>query len=387
MNPAPTQRSDLASADLEYPLDLGLIATSPAHPRDQARMMVFHRESGQVEHQKVADLPQYLAPGSKMVVNETRVAPLRFLARRISDGREASGLFLSRAQQGRWLAMLKGSKRFRSGDELELIAPHGASDRGGGGDRITLHARRDLHWEVVFHSAEDSLIVLERSGYTPLPPYILQARQRAHSGEPDEGRDRSEYQTVFARASELPSCAAPTAGLHFTDQLLTAIASRGVERVAIELQVGTGTFRPVEAAMLSGHPMHHEQCRVSARNLLALTAWKRDASLVVGTTSVRLLESLPCPIPSQFFETARSMVATGSPDAAAMDFVTNILITPGFDFQWTNRLLTNFHLPRSTLLALVGALVGLDQLKELYAIAAAERYRFYSFGDAMLILP
>ncbi len=381
----PSVARDLAARELEYPLDAALIATQPAHPRDAARMLVFHRKSGRVEHRKVADLPEYLPQGSAMIVNETRVAPLRFVAARLSDGRATEGLFLGRAADERWVALVKGSKKFHPGDVLELSRAAGSDATGL--DRITLHSRRDMHWEVEFAPGSDAVKVWERSGRTPLPPYILQARREAGDGEGDDRRDRDEYQTLFARASELPSCAAPTAGLHFTRELWSRIAAMGVERIAIELQVGTGTFRPVDAEHLSAHPMHHEHCRVSARNALALFGVDRDLSLVVGTTSVRLLESLPVELPPQIVASARAMVAAGFPEGTVMDFVTNILITPGFTFEWTNRLLTNFHLPRSTLLALVGAIIGLDQLKELYALAQSERYRFYSFGDAMLIQP
>ncbi len=376
---------DLAASELDYPLDAALIATRPADPRDQARMLVFHRGSGRVEHRKVADLPEYLPARSAMVVNETRVAPLRFVGVRVSDGRESEGLFLGRAADERWVALVKGSKKFHPGDVLELRpAVAGGSSPP---DRITLHSRREMHWEVELTHGSDAAQMWERSGRTPLPPYILQARKAAGAEAADDCQDRVQYQTLFSRASELPSCAAPTAGLHFTSELLSRIAAQGVERVAIELQVGTGTFRPVDAEMLSAHPMHHEHCRMSARNVVALSAINRDLSLVVGTTSVRLLESLPVELPPQIVAAARAMVAAGMPDGTVMDFVTNILITPGFKFAWTNRLLTNFHLPRSTLLALVGALVGLDQLKELYALAQSERYRFYSFGDAMLLQP
>lgn len=376
---------DLAGAELEYPLDPQLIATAPAHPRDHARMMVFHRQSCRIEHRKVADVVEYLDPRGKLIVNETRVAPLRFVARRITDGRETEGLFLGRAADDRWLALIKGSKRFFQGDELQLCPPDGATATAS--DRIQLHGRREMAWEVSFESECDPSTIWDRSGRTPLPPYILQARKVASSAKYSESVDRDEYQTVFARPSDLPSCAAPTAGLHFTPELLARIAGTGMERIAIELQVGTGTFRPIEAPLLSAHPMHHERCRISAGNLLRLSEINNDLSLVVGTTSVRLLESIPRPIPAQYAAIALERVEAGCSEDVAMDFSTNILIAPGFEFQWTNRLLTNFHLPRSTLLALVGALVGLDQLKELYAIAQQERYRFYSFGDAMLILP
>ena len=376
---------DLPSAALDYRLDPQLIATTPAHPRDQARMLIFHRRESRIEHRRVADLPEYLEPNSKLIVNETRVAPLRFVARRVGDGRETEGLFLGRAAEGRWLALIKGAKRFAIGDELELCPPAGAETSHQ--DRIKLYGRREMAWEVAFESSSVPSAIWERSGRTPLPPYIVQARNAAGGGEYSDAVDRGEYQTVFARASDLPSCAAPTAGLHFTPELLERIANFGVERIAIELQVGTGTFRPVEVPVLSAHPMHHEHCRISAWNLLRLADNVSDGSLVVGTTSVRFLESLPRPIPEGIIARAKAMVDVGSPEAVAMDFTTNILIAPGFDFRWTHRLLTNFHLPRSTLLALVGALVGLEQLKEIYAVAQRERYRFYSFGDAMLILP
>ncbi|MSR69148.1 MAG: S-adenosylmethionine:tRNA ribosyltransferase-isomerase [Phycisphaerales bacterium] len=381
----PSTLNDLAASELEYPLDASLIATNPADPRDQARMLVFHQKSGRVEHRKVADLQEYLPAGSALIVNQTRVAPLRFVARRLSDGRETEGLFLWRAADERWAALIKGSKKFHPGDVLELCPA--AESAGSERDRITLHSRRDMHWEVALASGSDAARIWERSGRIPIPPYILQARRAAGVTGGDESLDRSQYQTVFSQESELPSCAAPTAGLHFTNELLSRIAAQGVERIAIELQVGTGTFRPVDAELLSKHPMHHEHCRMSARDALLLSAVNRDLSLVVGTTSVRLLESLPHDLPPQIVAAAQAMVAAGHPAGTVMDFVTNILITPGFEFQWTKRLLTNFHLPRSTLLALVGAMVGLDQLKELYALAQSERYRFYSFGDAMLVQP
>ncbi len=376
---------DLDTTQLEYALDPSLIAVSPASPRDQARMLVFHCESSRIEHRVVADLPEYLPRNSHIIVNETRVAPLRFVARCLKDNRIVEGLFLGRAAEGRWIALVKGAKKFVAGDELELCPPDGPGSAAP--DRIRMHARREMAWEVELESKGDPSAIWERSGRTPLPPYILQARKLRGDPEAIDAVDRREYQTVFAKPSDLPSCAAPTAGMHFTAELLAQIEARGITRTAIELQVGTGTFRPVEAKWLSGHPMHHEHCRISARNLLRLAGVDNDTSLVVGTTSVRLLESLPCPIPESFLATARAMVEGGRADDVALDFTTNILIAPGFEFRWTRRLLTNFHLPRSTLLALVGALVGLDRLMEVYRVAQEQRYRFYSFGDAMLILP
>ncbi len=375
----------LATSELDYALDHSLIASMPAEPRDHARMLVFHQASGRIEHRIVADLPEYLPRGSSMIVNETRVAPMRFVAKRTSDERVTEGLFLSRAAENRWIVLLKSAKKFHSGDRLELTPADGCV--AAGRDTITLHARREMAWEVALEEGEDAPQLWQRSGRTPLPPYIVQSRRAMGIGEPCDELDRVRYQTRFARQSDLPSCAAPTAGLHFTDGLLERINAAGVDRISVELQVGRGTFRPVEAELLSDHPMHHERCRISAEGVVALSTLNRDVSLVIGTTSVRLLESLPRPLPPQIVAAAGAMVAAGTPRAPVMDFPTNILIAPGFEFQWTRRLLTNFHLPRSTLLALVGALVGLEQLKELYAIAQQERYRFYSFGDAMLLQP
>lgn len=377
--------TDIATADLDYALDPALIARSPAHPRDRAKMLVLHTKEGKIEHRTVADLPDYLDARGKLIVNETRVAPLRFVARRVRDGRQTEGLFLGRAADQRWMALIKGAKRFAAGDVLELCAPDGSS--GHECDRIRLHSRREMGWEVCFEGSATPSTVWERSGWTPLPPYIVQARKLVADEQFSDALDRQAYQTVFARASELASCAAPTAGLHFTAELLATITQRGIERLSIELQVGPGTFRPVESDLLSAHPMHHERCRVNAGAVVALAEADMDASLLVGTTSVRLLETIPRPIPMVFRQIAQERIAAHCPQDIAMDFVTNILISPGFKFQWTRRLLTNFHLPRSTLLALVGALVGLEQLKEVYALAQRERYRFYSFGDAMLILP
>ncbi len=369
----------IASADLDYQLDPALIATSPAHPRDHARMMVFHRESGRVEHRLVCDLADYIVPGSAMVVNETRVEPLRFVARRRRDGRTTEGLFVVAAAEGWWEVLIKGARRFRTGDQLDLLAP---GDELPKGDSIELLHSEDGSWKARFMEGRSAHEVWDRSGRTPLPPYIVEARQRRHEEAHSDASDRADYQTVFARTDSplFASCAAPTAGLHFTAELLSAIAAKGVRRVAIELQVGPGTFRPVEAARLGDHPMHGERCVVRAGTAVDLAAIDPDLSLVVGTTSVRCLESLSRPLPS-------AMLEGGSSERVVADFETKLLIAPGFEFQWTRRLLTNFHLPRSTLLALVGALVGLDQLKALYAQAQAHRYRFYSLGDAMLILP
>ena len=382
-----TDTAGLPTAALDYELDSSLIATMPASPRDGARMLVFHRAADRVEHRLVRDLPDYLIPGSAMVVNETRVAPLRFVARRRRDGRLTEGLFLVAAGEGWWEILLRGARRFRTGDELELLAP---GDEAPHGDAIEIRQTDARVWQARFLGGVAAATGWQRSGRTPLPPYILEARRLRHEADPGESRDRADYQTVFAAPgseSSLTSCAAPTAGLHFTRELLAEIERRGVGRVAVELQVGPGTFKPVESERLSDHAMHEEQCIIRARTAVQLAAWDPAVSLVVGTTSVRCLESISRPLPAPMLERARSAIAQGDPSREVEAFGTRLLITPGFEFLWTHRLLTNFHLPRSTLLALVGGLVGLDRLKSLYALAQQERYRFYSLGDAMLILP
>jgi S-adenosylmethionine:tRNA ribosyltransferase-isomerase len=312
----------MRSDELEYDLPEELIAQRPLERRDESRLLVYERETGAVRHRRFAELPEELR-GELVVVNDTRVVPARIRARRPSGG-EAEVLLLEPVGAGEWEALARPSRRLRAGDRLgpaELLAP-----LGGG------------RWRVRLDGAP--------AGEMPLPPYIKEAL-----GDPER------YQTVYAR--EEGSAAAPTAGLHFTPELLARL---DVERVT--LHVGLDTFRPVTAATLEAHEIHSERYSVEA------AAWERiraaDRVLAVGTTTVRVLESL----------------ARGAPLAGRTD----LFITPGLEFRRIDALLTNFHLPRTTLLALVMAFAGVEQTRELYRVAIAERYRFYSFGDAMLVL-
>jgi S-adenosylmethionine:tRNA ribosyltransferase-isomerase len=351
----------LPAEELDYPFDERCIATEPAHPRDGARLMVVDRARGTVEHALVRDLPRWLGEGDAMVVNRSAVLRARL---RTPD---TEGLLLEPLPDGCWRMMLRRSKRYRPGDRLPLVGPHGA----GHGDSVELLARDAEAWRVRIVPAgagETDDAVIERSGWTPLPPYILKAREDRH--EPgDDDRDRAEYQTVYADAAARGSVAAPTAGLHFTDALLAALAARGVRRAEVTLHVGAGTFRPVDAPDLAAHPMHSERMSVPAPTAAMLLERPRPRIVAVGTTTVRALESLPDPVP-----------------AAGWGGSTSILIAPGHRFRHVDAMLTNFHLPRSTLLALVGAFAGLGRLKDLYSLAQREGYRFYSFGDAMLVL-
>jgi S-adenosylmethionine:tRNA ribosyltransferase-isomerase len=310
------------TAQLEYVLPPELIAQRPAQRRDESRLLIFDRATGDVRHRRFSELPDELS-GELVVVNDTRVIPARLRLRRPGGG-EAEVLLLERAgQDGLWEALARPSRRLRAGQRLGPVE--------------LLESLGEGRWLLRLEG--------EPAGEAPLPPYIT---------EPLDDPER--YQTVYSR--EEGSAAAPTAGLHFTPELLARL---DVARVT--LHVGLDTFRPVETDTLAGHPIHSERYEVEAAE------WERirDAErvLAVGTTSVRVVETL----------------ASGAPLSGRTD----LFITPGFEFRRVDALLTNFHLPRSTLLALVMAFAGVEEVRRLYQLAIEERYRFYSFGDAMLI--
>ena len=373
----------MKTRELDYDFDPALVATAPASPRDAARLMVVDRARRSVEHRTVRDLPGLLRAGDHLFVNETSVLRARLSLHRAagSDAGAFSteGLVLEpSAEPGAWRLLVRHAKRFRAGERVSLHDAHGADH----GDAIELVRRDAEAWIARFHagpSGGDIAAILERSGLTPLPPYILKARRDRHEAIDDDD-DRTEYETVYAQASARGSVAAPTAGLHFTDGLLASLAARGVGRSALTLHVGAGTFKPVEVDDLADHPMHRESFSIAApaldtlRSLAAARASGAARVVAIGTTTVRALESLPAD--------ALSSAVHGS----AISATTSILISPGFRFRFTDALLTNFHLPRSTLLALVGAFAGMDLMRKAYATAVRERYRFYSYGDAMLIV-
>ena len=311
------------SAALDYELPEELVAQRPAEPRDSSRLLVYERASGEVRQRRFHELPEELTRDELVVVNDSRVIPAR-LRLRLPGGGAAEVLLLEPAEDGLWEALARPSARLRGGMRLgavELVEP-----RGGG------------RWLVRLHG--------EPEGEAPLPPYIT---------EPLDDPER--YQTVYAR--DPGSAAAPTAGLHFTTELLARL---DVERVT--LHVGLDTFRPLTAETLEEHELHGERYSVDP------DAWERIRAaprvLAAGTTTVRVLETL----------------ARGGPLSGR----TELFVTPGFEFRRVDALLTNFHLPRTTLLALVMAFAGVEETRELYRIAVAERYRFYSFGDAMLVI-
>jgi len=451
--------------ELHYHLPPELIAQQPAEPRDASRLLVLDRRSGAIAHHVFRELGRFLRPGDCLVLNDTRVIPARFFCRRASGGR-VEGLFLH-SDGGEWRVLLRPAARLKVGERLspcaELKEPGGSGRLGplgqqaghadpeeagetpappsqdgahhglrhttepgavsGAGLRptrmgeppaadvslrlVAAHPRGE--WAVVPEPACDPLAWLARHGQTPLPPYIHRA------GGPD-AHDLERYQAVYA--ARPGAVAAPTAGLHFTPALLDELAAAGVERVAVTLHVGPGTFQPVDVEDLADHPMHAEYYAVAADVAERLAAVRRAGGRIVavGTTAARVLESLPGVLgegglagergagerrgelgaAASFPRTRESSAASaesppdvpaaGASPSESLSGWTRIFIYPPYTFRNVDVLLTNFHLPESTLLALVMALGGVDAVRAAYAAAVAERYRFYSYGDAMVVV-
>jgi len=340
-------------ADFDFELPRALIADRPAEPRERARLLVMP-ESGAPEDRRIADLPGLLRPGDLLVFNDTKVIPAR-----LSGRRGAASLDITLARDlggGTWRAFAKGARRLRPGDRV-TFADDFAADILGKDEEGALTLRFGVEGEA-FHAA------LRRHGAMPLPPYI----KRPRGGDP---RDRRDYQTIFARAEG--AVAAPTAGLHFTPELLTAIAGRGAGWTNLTLHVGPGTFRPVKAQDPRDHAMHGEWGVVTADSARRINKARACGGRIVaiGTTSLRLLES----------------AAAASGEVAPFAGETRLFILPGYRLRAVDLVLTNFHLPRSTLFMLAAALCGLERIKAAYAHAIAARYRFFSYGDACLIEP
>lgn len=368
----------LRASDLDYELPPGAIATRPAEPRDSARLMVVSRsEERRMEHRTVRDLPALLRRGDCLVFNTTRVLPARLEGVRRDTGGRVEGLYLGPVSgEGgpeRWAVLLRG-RRLREGVVVTLYGQDGSARLGL--RLLQKHPEEPGGWiaEVTVEGTAGVPVQLGAVGRTPLPPYILKARRQAgiEIGDP---ADRAWYQTVFAE--EAGSVAAPTAGLHFTPELLASLAAAGIGRAEVVLHVGTGTFRPVETEFVEQHSMHAEWWRVSAETARAIDHARSQQGriIAVGSTSARALESF---------------AEEGSPGrAGTAGSQTRLLITPGYRWCIVDGMLTNFHLPRSTLLAMVAALLpgGVARVKALYQVAIEHGYRFYSYGDAMLILP
>ncbi len=340
------------TAEFDYPLPEGRIAQHP-RPRGASRLLVLDRRSGAVSHHRVADLPGLLDPGDLVLLNDTRVIPARLEARR-PTGRRFELLLLERRGAAHWEALLRPSARTRAGERLVL------SDGGAVVPELPLG---DGAWRLRFDPALE-LDRLERIGEPPLPPYIDRP-------EGAESRDRGDYQTVYAR--EPGAVAAPTAGLHLTPELIASLRGRGLEVATLTLHVGIGTFRPVAVDDVSDHRMHAERYEIPDATARAVNRSLADGRriLCVGTTSVRALEG---------------GLAAGSGVLRAGWTSTEIFLVPGARVRGVGALLTNFHLPRSTLLMLVSTLAGRAHILDAYREALASSYRVFSYGDAMLIL-
>ena len=341
----------MKTSDFHYDLPQELIAQTPANPRDHSRLLVYDRKDQSIRHLRFYDLPSLLLPGDALVLNETKVIPARLLGEKESTGIPVEILLLKRHTQTDWEALVRPGRRLLPGTFCTF---------GGGKLRAEILKTMDQGLRMVrFHYQGVFETLLDELGRMPLPPYIQTQLQ-----------DNTLYQTVYANQDG--SAAAPTAGLHFTPELLASIRSMGVDIVPVLLHVGLGTFRPVAAENVEDHHMHSEYYEVTqdAANRINTARMNGGRRICVGTTSVRTLESV----------TGEDGIV--QPEKGD----TNIFITPGYKFHAVDALITNFHLPESTLLMLISALMGKEEAMRVYRIAVEERYRFFSFGDAMIIL-
>ena len=341
----------MKTSDFNYELPPELIAQTPIQRRDASRLLVLDKNTGAWQHRHFYDLPEYLRPGDCLILNNSRVLPARLLGHRLPGGGACEVLLLIDRGQKTWECLVRPGKRMRTGAKLsfgdgELTAE--VVEELPGGNRLVR-----FDYEGIF------LEVLEKLGKMPLPPYIK-----------EELQDQERYQTVYSR--EVGSAAAPTAGLHFTKELLEKIREKGVNEAFVTLHVGLGTFRPVKAEEVTEHHMHSELCMMNAETANMLNETKRNGGRVicVGTTSCRTLESL----------------VNDDGTFEAKSRWTDIFIYPGYTFKAMDGLITNFHLPESTLVMLVSAFAGREHVLNAYEEAVKQRYRFFSFGDAMCIM-
>lgn len=336
-------------SDFDFPFDPALVAERPADPRDHARLLTLDRRTGSRSHRRILDLPDLLDPGDLLVVNDTKVMPVRLSGRKRPGGGKVDLVLVKEIANNRWQALLKGAGRV--GQIIDLAPDTSCRIVESGASATTIEVSSPRPFGKV----------LKEIGQVPLPPYIKR--------KPEQD-DRQWYQTVFARHEG--AIAAPTAGLHFSERVLAALHERGIGVASVTLHVGIGTFRPVKVECIEDHRMDTEWINMSQEAADAVTAAKAAGRKVVavGTTVVRTLETVS--------------LQEGGIRTYAGD--TSLFITPGYRFQVVDALVTNFHLPRTTLLMLVSAFAGVERLKDAYEEAIKERYRLYSYGDAMLIV-
>lgn len=345
---------------LDYKLPSELVAQDPAEVRSESRLLVLRRPAAELTDARFNRLGEFLRPGDCLVLNDTRVLPARFFARRQTGGR-LEGLFLGTdGMPGLWQVMLKGQRKLRTNEHIRLEGRDGWDYCPA----QVLAKKPDGVCLLRVESQSDPEVVLGDVGFPPLPPYIHRNR------DPVKAQiDRDRYQTVYARHPG--AVAAPTAGLHFTQELMQRLREQGVRFACVTLHVGAGTFKPIAVERVEDHQIHHESYRIDEENAAIIEAARNAGGriIAVGTTAVRTLETVA--------ESGRVRACTGA---------TSLFITPGYKFKIVDAMITNFHLPRSTLLALVAAFAGLEPVQRAYRHAIEQRYRFYSYGDAMLIL-
>lgn len=349
----------METKELDYYLPQELIAQQPAKFRSDSRLLIYRRNNCRLTDERFSKISDFLLPGDCLVLNDTKVLPARFYARR-ATGAKLQGLFLSEQAPGVWEIMLKGLGKVKPSEDIILYDKSenqyctGRMLEKKGGGKCLLKINSSSAFETI----------LEKIGFAPLPPYI---KRPVKNGLTDF--DKNRYQTVYARTAG--AVAAPTAGLHFTEKLMTQLERKGICFAYITLHVGAGTFKPVTARTLQGHKIHSETFNLDTENagLINDTKQKSGRIIAVGTTSVRTLET----------------AADGS-SVKPGGGTTKLFIKPGYKFRITDGMVTNFHLPRSTLIALVGAFAGLENIMQAYKYAIGKKYRFYSYGDAMLIL-
>lgn len=349
----------MKTQQLNYNLPPELIAQQPPAARTDSRLLVLNSPGGELIDSRFSKIGDFLLPEDCLVLNDTKVLPARFFARRSSKGK-LEGLFLAEDEPGIWQVMLKGTRKLTTGETIYLK------------DKL----QKDLYSAEIFgKSAEgvcklkisaeqDTQTILDKIGFPPLPPYIKRDMDASQAAI-----DKLRYQTVYARHTG--AIAAPTAGLHFTDKLIDQLKNRQVRSAYITLHIGTGTFRPITAENIEQHKIHSERFSIDEKNVQIINAAKEQNRriIAVGTTSARTLETVAV--------NSRVEAASGT---------TDLFIRPGYKFKIVDAMITNFHLPKSTLLALVAAFAGLENILEAYRHAIEQRYRFYSYGDAMLII-
>ena len=353
-----------------YPLPERLIAQHPVEMRGTERMMVLHRDTGVIEHRHIADIVEYLTPNDLLVVNDTKVFPARLIGTWADTPGEVEVLMVAAAPESEtvrelvWSVMIGSGRRSREG-QTAVFGPNG---------ELKAHLISKLEglgmWKVQFECERPLMDLLDEFGHTPVPPYVHREGTRE-----EELADRERYQTIYAK--HVGSVAAPTAGLHFTEEIFAALERKGVQKCAITLHVGPGTFRPVKTEEIEDHHMDFEAFTVPPETAAAINACKARGGRVVcvGSTTVRTLETV-----------ASRERAAGDPLVAAGSGASNIFIYPPYRFKVCDAMLTNFHLPQSTLLMMVSALAGRERILCAYAFAVKKEYRFFSYGDCMLII-